>query len=173
MCFRWNLSRNANDIEPEIKDAAMASNAHEFIAGFPLGYNTEVGEGSIMVSGGQKQRIAIARALVKKPAVLLLDEATSALDTASEQIVQEAIDKLQQSKAQTTLVIAHRLSTIRNADKIVVIDKGQVVETGTHDALLQAEGLYFQLWSKQNGIRKNASNLSRGGSADNLMKVQL
>jgi ATP-binding cassette subfamily B (MDR/TAP) protein 1 len=90
------------------------------------GYDTDVGEGSIMISGGQKQRIAIARALIKKPAVLLLDEATSALDAASERIVQESIDLLQQSKAQTTIVIAHRLSTIRNADKIVVIDKGEV-----------------------------------------------
>jgi ATP-binding cassette subfamily B (MDR/TAP) protein 1 len=138
------------DVEMDVIDAAKTSNAHEFISSFSAGYHTEVGEGSVMVSGGQKQRIAIARALVKKPAVLLLDEATSALDTASERIVQESIDKLQESKAQTTIVIAHRLSTIRNADKIAVIDKGEVVEMGTHDTLLALEGLYHQLWSKQN-----------------------
>ena len=118
---------------------------------FPQKYDTDVGEGSIMVSGGQKQRIAIARALVKKPAVLLLDEATSALDTASERVVQQAIDELQKSRAQTTIIIAHRLATIRNADKIAVIDKGQVVEMGTHDELLSKAGLYLQLWSKQTG----------------------
>ena len=104
-----------------------------------------------MVSGGQKQRIAIARALIKKPAVLLLDEATSALDATSERIVQESIDALQQLKEQTTIVIAHRLSTIRNADKIIVVDQGLVVETGTHDQLLQTGGLYSQLWAKQSG----------------------
>jgi ABC-type multidrug transport system fused ATPase/permease subunit len=109
----------------EVEDACRASNAHDFITTFPNKYDTDIGEGSIMVSGGQKQRIAIARALVKKPAVLLLDEATSALDAASEKMVQQSIDELSRSKAQTTIVIAHRLSTIRNADKIFVVDQGK------------------------------------------------
>jgi ATP-binding cassette subfamily B (MDR/TAP) protein 1 len=165
------LPANGNDLE--VIDAAKTSNAHEFISSFPSGYDTDVGEGSIMVSGGQKQRIAIARALVKKPAVLLLDEATSALDTASERIVQESIDKLQESKAQTTIVIAHRLSTIRNADKIAVIDKGEVVEMGTHDELLALEGLYHQLWSKQGGLKRGESGnaLTRTGSNNALSQV--
>ena len=134
--------------------ACKDSNAHEFIRKFPQKYDTDVGESSIMVSGGQKQRIAIARALIKRPAVLLLDEATSALDAASERLVQESIDKLQQSKMQTTIVIAHRLTTIKNADKIVVIDKGEVVEIGTHEQLLEKEnGIYALLWSKQTGAK--------------------
>jgi ABC-type multidrug transport system fused ATPase/permease subunit len=104
-----------------------------------------------MISGGQKQRIAIARALIKKPAILLLDEATSALDAESERIVQESIDELQRSHAQTTIVIAHRLSTIRNADKIVVVDGGKIVQVGNHDQLLVSGGLYANLWERQAG----------------------
>ena len=138
--------------QEDIIEAATSANAHAFISEFTDGYATEVGEASMMISGGQKLRIAIARALVKKPSVLLLDEATSALDAASERIVQESIDKLQQSKAQTTIVIAHRLLTIRNADKIAVIDKGCIVQIGTHDQLLSDQaGLYYSLWTKQSG----------------------
>jgi ATP-binding cassette subfamily B (MDR/TAP) protein 1 len=151
---------NKDDIESGVIDddladiliATKSSYAHDFITSFPQGYDTDVGEGSIMVSGGQKQRIAIARALVKQPSILLLDEATSALDANSEKMVQQSIDSLQQSKSQTTIVIAHRLSTIRNADKIAVIDKGEVVELGTHDDLLKKNGLYSNLWSKQAGV---------------------
>jgi ATP-binding cassette subfamily B (MDR/TAP) protein 1 len=133
--------------DQDILEAALASNANDFIRSFPKGYDTEVGEGSSMVSGGQKQRIAIARALIKKPAVLLLDEATSALDATSERVVQESIDALQRMKAQTTIVIAHRLSTIRNADKIVVIDHGAIVEVGKHEDLVAQGGLYATLWA--------------------------
>jgi ABC-type multidrug transport system fused ATPase/permease subunit len=139
--------------DPDIVDAAKASSAHDFISSFAEGYETDVGENSVMVSGGQKQRIAIARALIKKPAVLLLDEATSALDAVNEKLVQASIDKLQQSKQQTTIVIAHRLTTIRGADKIVVVDKGMVIESGTHDELLSLGGLYRELWEKQTGGR--------------------
>jgi ATP-binding cassette subfamily B (MDR/TAP) protein 1 len=161
--FSEGLKEGTNSGEPaaDIVDATTQSNAHEFISKFTNGYRTDVGEGSMMVSGGQKQRIAIARALVKKPALLLLDEATSALDAASEKMVQESIDALQASKAQTTLVIAHRLTTIKNADKIAVIDKGSVVAVGTHEQLLADEnGLYTHLWNKQQG--------RKGKSSDNL-----
>merc|ERR1711907_98489 len=117
------------------------------------------GEGSIMISGGQKQRIAIARALIKKPTILLLDEATSALDAASEQYVQQSIDALQKLQTKlTTIVIAHRLSTIKNADKICVIDGGEIIEVGKHDDLLWKGGLYAKLWNKQKGgIKKSTS----------------
>ena len=145
------------EVDDDIVQACRASNAHDFIQSFPKGYDTDIGEGSIMVSGGQKQRIAIARALIKKPTILLLDEATSALDATSERVVQESIDALQRMKAQTTIVIAHRLSTIRNADKIVVIDKGTAVEFGTHDELLAKNGLYATLWNKQSGADPNRS----------------
>jgi ATP-binding cassette subfamily B (MDR/TAP) protein 1 len=136
-------------VDQDILEAALSSNANDFISSFPKGYDTEVGEGSSMVSGGQKQRIAIARALVKKPAVLLLDEATSALDAASERVVQASIDALQRMKAQTTIVIAHRLSTIRNADRIMVVDQGAIVESGKHDELVACGGLYATLWAGQ------------------------
>lgn len=142
----------ASGVDEDIIDACVASNSHDFISSFPNGYETDIGEGSIMLSGGQKQRIAIARALIKKPAVLLLDEATSALDSNSERIVQQSIDALSQQKAQTTIIIAHRLTTIRNADKICVIDKGMIVEVGRHEELLALpSGLYKQLWEKQSG----------------------
>ncbi len=106
------------------------ANAHDFIMGFPQGYDTDVGSNGVAMSGGQKQRIAIARALVKRPAVLLLDEATSALDASSEKIVQQSIDALSRSHSQTTIVIAHRLSTIRTADKIAVVSEGVIAELG-------------------------------------------
>ncbi|WP_337868728.1 ABC transporter transmembrane domain-containing protein [Meiothermus sp.] len=133
--------------QAEVLEAAKAANAHEFISAFPQGYQTLVGERGVKLSGGQRQRIAIARALLKNPRILILDEATSSLDSESEALVQEALDKLMQGR--TTFVIAHRLSTVRNADQIVVLDKGQVVQQGTHEELLAQGGLYKDLYELQ------------------------
>jgi ABC-type multidrug transport system fused ATPase/permease subunit len=130
--------------QDEIESATRKANAHEFIAGFPDGYATLVGERGIQLSGGQRQRIAIARAVLKDPAILILDEATSSLDTASERLVQDALDRLM--KGRTSIVIAHRLSTVRHADRILVLEKGRVVQSGTHDELIaDREGLYHTL----------------------------
>ena len=136
-------------VDEDIKDACIASHAHEFIITFTDGYNTDVGEGSILVSGGQKQRIAIARALISDPSVLLFDEATSALDAASEKLVQQSIDSLHSSRKRTSIIIAHRLTTIKNADKIIVISNGEIKEVGRHEELLNCNGLYAELWNKQ------------------------
>jgi len=131
----------------EVERAAVAANAHDFIASFPDGYATKVGERGVRLSGGQKQRVAIARALLKDPRVLILDEATSALDAESEHQVQEALGRLMEGR--TTLVIAHRLSTVKQADRVLVLDDGRVVQEGTHEELLAADGLYRQLVRRQ------------------------
>ena len=131
----------------KIKKATMMSNAHQFIEEFENGYDTLVGNRGVMLSGGQRQRLAIARALLKDPQILIFDEATSALDTESEMLVQEAIDRLMADR--TTLVIAHRLSTIKNADRIIVIDRGRIVESGSHTELLTHDGLYTKLYNMQ------------------------
>ncbi len=134
--------------EEELLKASKAANAHVFIEELPKGYNTIIGERGTKLSGGQRQRISIARALLKNPPIMILDEATSALDNESEALVQEAIEHLM--KERTTFVIAHRLSTIRNADKIVVIDNGKIVQMGKHDLLLQDEhGIYKKLYELQ------------------------
>ena len=131
----------------EVVAAARAANAHEFIRAFPDGYDTTVGERGVRLSGGQKQRVAIARALLKDPRILVLDEATSALDAESEHLVQEALDRLMEGR--TTLVIAHRLSTVKAADRVLVIDGGEVIEQGSHDELLALGGLYKRLVERQ------------------------
>ena len=128
----------------EVKEAAQKANALDFITKFPEGFDTLVGERGVQLSGGQRQRIAIARAVLKNPRVLILDEATSSLDNESERLVQEALEKLMEGR--TSLVIAHRLSTIRKADRILVLDKGELVENGTHEQLVEMEeGIYKAL----------------------------
>ena len=134
--------------EEQIIEAAKQANAWEFIQGFPEGLETTVGERGVQLSGGQRQRIAIARALLKDPQLLILDEATSALDSESEQLVQEALERLM--KGRTSVVIAHRLSTIRNADQILVLNEGEVTERGSHDELIDQGGIYAELVKLQN-----------------------
>ena len=134
--------------DDEIVEAAKMANAHDFIMNLPEGYDTEVGERGVKLSGGQKQRLSIARIFLNNPPILILDEATSALDLESEALIQEALDVL--STDRTTLIVAHRLSTITHADKIVVMENGQIVETGTHQELIQKQGAYEHLYSIQN-----------------------
>jgi ATP-binding cassette subfamily B protein len=150
--FAMSLGDNIRYGRPEATDAeveaaAKAANAHDFILALPEGYRTQVGERGVRLSGGQRQRIAIARALLKNPRVLVLDEATSALDAESEHLVQEALERLM--KGRTVLVIAHRLSTVKNADRVVVVEGGKVAESGTHDELVAANGLYHRLVERQ------------------------
>jgi subfamily B ATP-binding cassette protein MsbA len=136
-----------NAKEEDIIEAAKIANAHEFISNLEDGYNTNIGERGNKLSGGQKQRISIARAVLRNPSLLILDEATSALDTESEKLVQDALEKLMKNR--TSLVIAHRLSTIRNADLIVVLQKGEIVERGNHEELLAKQGIYYSLCNMQ------------------------
>ncbi|MFZ1763168.1 MAG: ABC transporter ATP-binding protein [Nitrospira sp.] len=144
--IRDNIRYGREDAsEEEMIAASKAAHAHEFIVGFPDGYQTIVGEKGINLSGGQRQRVAIARAILKNPRILLLDEATSALDTESERLVQEALERLMVNR--TTFVVAHRLSTIQRADRILVLNKGKIVEEGTHAALLEQRGLYHYLYT--------------------------
>jgi subfamily B ATP-binding cassette protein MsbA len=143
-----NIAYGVENIsDDKIKDAAIAANAHEFIKELPDGYNTIIGERGVSLSGGQKQRIAIARAIVKNPPILILDEATSSLDSESEKHVQSAIENLMSER--TVFVIAHRLSTVHNANKILVLENGQIVQEGKHDELVNIDGLYKQLHKMQ------------------------
>jgi ATP-binding cassette subfamily B protein len=160
--FHATIADNLRFARPEATDAelvaaARAARIHDLVASLPDGYDTVVGERGYRFSGGEKQRIAIARTILRNPPVLVLDEATSALDSETERAVQEALDQL--AEGRTTIAIAHRLSTVRDADQIVVLDRGRISERGTHDELLAAGGRYAQLVS--GGDREpHASRLS-------------
>jgi ATP-binding cassette subfamily B protein len=147
---RDNIAYGSPDAsDEEIRAAAEAAEAHEFVRSLPDGYDTMVGERGVKLSGGQRQRVAIARAILKDPEILVLDEATSDVDTETEMLIQRSLDRLTEDR--TTLVIAHRLSTVKDADSIVVLDDGQVAEQGTHADLLDKDGLYANLWAVQAG----------------------
>ncbi|MEA2760978.1 MAG: ATP-binding cassette, subfamily bacterial MsbA [Gemmatimonadaceae bacterium] len=161
---RSNIAYGATDhryTQEQIEAAAKAANAHEFIMELPRGYDTLLGERGTRLSGGQRQRLAIARALLTDPPILILDEATSALDTESERLVQEAVDRLLQGR--TVFVIAHRLSTITHADQILVLERGEIVERGTHAELLARRGAYHRLYSLQFGDADEASMVPSAG----------
>src|SRR5699024_10645698 len=134
--------------DEEVIAAAKAANAHDFIMDLPNGYDTLVGERGVKLSGGQRQRIAIARVFLKDPPMLIFDEATSALDLESEHMIQAALEKL--AATRTTFIVAHRLSTITHADRIVVIEHGEITETGTHQQLMAKQGSYYNLFEVQN-----------------------
>ena len=146
--FRNNISFGVdNATQEEIEAAAKIANAHEFISQSEQGYDTNIGDRGGRLSGGQRQRVSIARAILKNPPILILDEATSALDTESERLVQDALERLMETR--TTVAIAHRLSTIKYADEICVLHDGQIVERGTHDELMQKDGYYKKLHDMQ------------------------
>jgi ABC-type multidrug transport system fused ATPase/permease subunit len=153
--FNDTIARNIGfgDDEPDMDRviwAARSANVHQFAERLPSGYETRVGESGLTLSGGQKQRIAIARALYVQPPILIFDEATSALDTESENVIKENLEKLMQGR--TRFVIAHRLQTIREADMILVLEKGRLAELGTHDELMRQQGIYYYLSSQQLGF---------------------
>ena len=133
--------------EKEVIEAAKRANIHDYIMSMENGYDTIIGERGVRLSGGQKQRLSIARVFLKNPAILILDEATSSLDNTTEILIQQALDEL--CKGRTTLVVAHRLSTIKNADEIAVISGGEIVEKGTHEQLMEQNGIYANLYKLQ------------------------
>jgi len=139
---------NPDESELNMLLAAQRANAHDFIMSLPQGYDTEIGERGVKLSGGQKQRISIARVFLKNPAILVLDEATSALDLESEHLIQQSLLALADNR--TTLIVAHRLSTITHADQIFVIDRGEIIERGTHEQLMSDNGAYAKLYNVQN-----------------------
>ena len=146
----FNIAYGCEDLsEVDIEEAARVAGIHDFVLSLPGGFNTEVGERGVTLSGGQRQRVAIARAIVRNPRILIMDEATSSLDAAVEQEIQEAMKKA--ASGRTSIVIAHRLATVREADRILVVDRGRIVEEGTHEELKRSGGLYARLCCLQFG----------------------
>ncbi len=163
--IRYNIRYGRPDAtDAEVEEAARLAKIHDFISELPEGYDAEVGERGLKLSGGEKQRVAIARTILKNPAILLLDEATSALDSHTEQDIQAALEQI--SKDRTTIVIAHRLSTVVGADEIIVLDKGEIIERGRHEALLAAEGAYFGMWQRQQEATEAEAKLVKLAAAD-------
>jgi len=152
--------------EAEVKQAAEIAQIGHFIEMLPEGFETKVGERGLKLSGGEKQRVAIARTILKAPPILILDEATSALDTTTEREIQTALDVV--SKNRTTLVIAHRLSTVIGADEIIVLKSGEIAERGTHAALLEQNGLYASMWSRQREATQAEEHLKQVRESDEL-----
>ena len=153
---RENIAYGSFDAdEARIVEAARVAEAHEFITALPQGYDTIVGERGQKLSGGQRQRISIARAVLKDPPVLILDEATSSVDNETEAAIQRSLERL--AVGRTTIVVAHRLSTVRNADRTFVLERGQLVESGTHEELVRSGGIYAKLWRVQTGEREDAA----------------
>jgi ATP-binding cassette subfamily B protein len=150
--------------DEEVRAAARTAQIADFIANLPEGFETEVGERGLKLSGGEKQRVAIARTVLKAPPILILDEATSALDIHTEREIQAALDRV--SADRTTLVIAHRLSTVVNADEIIVLDDGRIVERGTHDGLLRKGGLYASMWNRQRVVQEAVERLREVEDSD-------
>jgi ATP-binding cassette subfamily B protein len=149
---RENITYGSFDAsDGQIVKAAKIAEAHDFIMQLPDGYDTIVGERGQKLSGGQRQRISIARAVLKDPPVLILDEATSSVDNETEALIQRSLERI--AVGRTTIIIAHRLSTVRNADRIFVLERGQLCESGTHEQLLSTNGLYASLWNVQTGVR--------------------
>lgn len=162
--IRYNIHYGRPDAEDdEVIEAARAAHIHDFIESLPEKYEARVGERGLKLSGGEKQRVAIARAILKNPGILIFDEATSALDSETEQAIQTELDRI--ARGHTTLVIAHRLSTIMDADQIIVLDGGRIVERGTHRELLALEGAYAQMWALQQQEQEQALALATGASA--------
>jgi ATP-binding cassette, subfamily B, bacterial len=145
---------NPSATEDDLQDVLQKASCENLLARAEKGLDTTIGEGGLKLSGGEKQRISIARALLRKPKLLLFDEATSALDSLTEEEITDTIREISQEGKQVTILIAHRLSTIMHADRIYVLEKGDVVETGTHNALLEEKGLYYAMWRQQIGERK-------------------